>query len=630
MKKNIMFIAVLLSVIFGLTGCSSNYTITFETNTSNIKVESITAKAGEKISSPEISDKDGYRFNGWLLNNQTYNFDVMPEENLTLTASWAKLYNITFYIDGEVLNTSNYIEGEKIDFPETPQKYKQRFNYWQLDDKEFDKTRMIPQDLELTAVYEDIVTVYFDTGIDGQTLDPISGTPGERVVYPYMPTKEGYRFAGWSLNYSPYTFYEIPDEDIRLEAIWEKTDYTNFSALYINIYDYNWVETGIETVGKEEYVNAIYSLENSNGFDMKYTSGLIKGRGNGSWNSDKKGYRIKFDTKETLFGVPESRHWVLLACYSGDFTDSTMMRNALAYQMGKEYFDNIDYTTSANWVDVYVNNEYYGAYLLVEHVRDASDRVNVDGVHGVLDTGYLIEYDAYAANGTVEGVDYFRINGVKYGFTVKSPAPDEYLENGISLSQYKAQISYLQQEVQKLYTAALTKNWNDFSKYADVDSFVDMYILHELFKNTDAGWSSFYISREAGGKFKANVPWDFDASAGISRGESSYTGIYVGDTIQQASNNTASELFINLYNTKEFKELVIKRWKVLSPDLYNFIDVQYSLEKLQELKVGMGKNYATWMGEYTQSTAERKWLQDAQALTSWLSNRIVWLDSEWV
>ncbi len=628
MKKNIIYLVALLSIVFYLTGCGSNTTIKFETNDPNVKVESIKEKPGTKISSPSNVTKEGYRLDGWNLDGTLYVFDVMPEEDITLEAIWTKLYYITFNL-GDEKDVQGYAENEGISYP-TPTKSGYKLINWELDGEVFNKTKMIAQDIELKAIWEETVTVYFDTGIDGEVLEPVTGVPGEKVLYPYMPTKEGYRFSGWMLNYQPYTLHSIPDEDIRLTAIWEETAYTNFPALYINLYDTNWKTIDIESVGKEDYENAIISLENTETGELQYSGAQFRGRGNGSWNSTKKGYRIKFDEKQSLFGEAESRHWVILACYSGDFQDNTMMRNALAYQMG-DLFDNIDYCTSANWVDVYFNNSYYGTYLLVEQVRDANDRVDVDAEYGVLDTGYLIEYDAYATrDNAIIGVDYFTITGVKYGFTMKSPASDEYLENGITEAQYREQVSWLKNQVQSMYSAALSKNFNEFSKYADVDSFVDMYILHELFKNTDAGWSSFYISKRAGEKFEANCPWDFDATAGISRGDSSYEGIYVADKVQQLSNNTSSELFIALYNTSQFKELIVLRWKELAPKLEDFIKVNYSVDNLSLMKEGMGRNYRTWCGNYSQSAAENKWLQEAQSLTTWLLNRIDWLSNEWV
>ena len=85
----------LLSTIF-LTACNDvvdnpNYTITFNTN-EGTSIEPITKKAGESIQALTPPTKEGYVFDGWYLDNNTFEqeftFDVMPAENITLYAKW--------------------------------------------------------------------------------------------------------------------------------------------------------------------------------------------------------------------------------------------------------------------------------------------------------------------------------------------------------------------------------------------------------------------------------------------------------------------------------------------------------------------------------------------------------------
>ncbi len=39
----------------------------------------------------------------------------------------------------------------------------------------------------------------------------------------------------------------------------------------------------------------------------------IRGRGNSSWLVDKKPYKLKFSKKQSLFGLPKSKHYALIA-----------------------------------------------------------------------------------------------------------------------------------------------------------------------------------------------------------------------------------------------------------------------------------------------------------------------------
>jgi len=140
-------------------------------------------------------------------------------------------------------------------------------------------------------------------------------------------------------------------------------------------------------------------------------------------------------------------------------------------------------------------------------------------------------------------------------------------------------------------------------------------------------------------KLYLTSPWDFDATAGKSRGDSSFTGFYVSDTIQYVSDHTASELFINLMKINEFKELVFERWHQISSDIKNFINDFLSDEFILENKFSFGRNYKRWSnlgpdglyGTYpTTDYAENKWSNDVIDLRNWLINRSVWFDNNFI
>lgn len=401
---------------------------------------------------------------------------------------------------------------------------------------------------------------------------------------------------------------------------------TALPTMFIDLYDENQETYDLANVTKEAYVSSKITITNTDEqYCVSNLESQFKGRGNASWYESKKGYKIKLNKKASLFGRGKNKHWVLNACEN--FHDKTMYRNYLAYNMASTIFDNIEYTTNAVWVDVYVNGLYQGVYILCEHVRVDNSRVNIQSDYGVLDTGYLIEYDAYATG--IEGIDYFRINGVKYPFTVHSPDPEEYESDGdISTEEYMAQVNYIKEYIQNVYTAGLQKDFAIFSSLVDVNSFVDMYILHELFKNTDTGFSSFYLYKKAGGKLYAGPAWDFDGTAVATRGDNSPQGIYVAESVVHGSLISANELLISLYNTPEFKSLVVERWQQLSPLIQNFIDERMNEEVYDEILYAMSRNISLWY-KVPEYFAESIWLKEVDILKNWLDQRIIFLNSEW-
>ncbi len=58
----------------------------------------------------------------------------------------------------------------------------------------------------------------------------------------------------------------------------------------------------------------------------------IRGRGNTSWDADKKPYKIKLDKKTDIFGLGKNKHWVLLA----NAYDPTLIRDRITAWLGNE------------------------------------------------------------------------------------------------------------------------------------------------------------------------------------------------------------------------------------------------------------------------------------------------------
>ncbi|MBQ2560012.1 MAG: CotH kinase family protein, partial [Fibrobacter sp.] len=56
----------------------------------------------------------------------------------------------------------------------------------------------------------------------------------------------------------------------------------------------------------------------------------IRGRGNTSWTDmPKKSYKIEFEKKQSMLGMPKDKDWALISNYA----DKTLMRNYIAYRL---------------------------------------------------------------------------------------------------------------------------------------------------------------------------------------------------------------------------------------------------------------------------------------------------------
>lgn len=75
---------------------------------------------------------------------------------------------------------------------------------------------------------------------------------------------------------------------------------------------------------------------------------------------------IKFETKQSMLGLNdgnEYKNWLLLAEYKG----FSMLRNRTAFQLAEEILGkDVYYAADSRLVEVTINGEYWGVYLITE------------------------------------------------------------------------------------------------------------------------------------------------------------------------------------------------------------------------------------------------------------------------
>ena len=146
---------------------------------------------------------------------------------------------------------------------------------------------------------------------------------------------------------------------------------------------------------KENYVSASVSVYAEDGVSqLEDTTISIRLRGNSTLNALKKSYKMKFTAKQNLLGIGDgaAKSWNLVANYY----DTSMLRNMTAYEMGN-MLDGMPYTPNCKSVEVYINGQYQGVYLLCEAVNVNKNRVNItENTDVVENNGYLVEMTRYS------------------------------------------------------------------------------------------------------------------------------------------------------------------------------------------------------------------------------------------
>lgn len=267
------------------------------------------------------------------------------------------------------------------------------------------------------------------------------------------------------------------------DLVYQKTEpaypYVGLPRLVIS------TENGIDITSKEEYVKASLQVFENDSVKSETYDLQIRGRGNTTWRDyPKKPYLIKFDKKTSLFGMPKSKKWVLLANYR----DRTLMRNALALKVASE--TDMEWASKGFFVELILNGDFLGNYYLCEKVENKKERLNVGT------DGFLLEFDSYFDE--------------KYKF--KSPIKNLPVNIKSPETPSAEALTYIRNYIDTV-ESILYQERKDLSEedYLDFDSFADFLIVYEIAQSSEpTNPKSAYMYKRSGEALKAGPVWDFD------------------------------------------------------------------------------------------------------------------------
>ncbi|MBO0935446.1 CotH kinase family protein [Fibrella sp. HMF5335] len=293
-------------------------------------------------------------------------------------------------------------------------------------------------------------------------------------------------------------------------------------------------------------------------------------RGNTSQNNPKKSYGIELwkangtSLSSVLLGMPAESDWVLYASYQ----DKSLMRDPLTYWMARQMGR---YSSRARFVELFIDNQYLGVYVLEEKIKRGASRVPITSIATTdvsgdkLTGGYLMKIDA-PDGGQRFGSAYTntcRQAGTVTEFEVEYPK---------STNLQPAQFAYIQQYIRDFENALQSPQFKDptsgYARYADVDSFVDYFLLTELTKNADAYAVSVYFSKDRdskGGKLTMGPFWDYNYAwgNGFYCGQPGATGWAWSESIVCNVPGSVSFWWERLLRDPAFTAKLSRRYKAL-------------------------------------------------------------------
>ena len=403
------------------------------------------------------------------------------------------------------------------------------------------------------------------------------------------------------------TVESTPKPTLNTNVNYEYKPLTNIPSLYIDL-DNNKQKRNIS---KENYIDAKISLVGT-GVDKIIGQKLqVKGRGNFSWSFDKKPLTLKFDKKIDLLGMGSGKKWVLI----NNYVDKTLMRNYLTFKFAADM--GLEYTPECRFVDVFINGQYEGNYLLFEKITIADGRVDIAKSKGVL---FEIEMQ-------------FRHNDCEFCYETPSGVHIMYSDyddnDAISEAQEEENLKALMSSTNKFLRDmdnSLKKGYSEYSKYIDVDSFINWYIVNEFAKNYDSKFvTSCYCYIGNDGKLHMGPVWDYDTCYGNQNTD--------GCMYPEGFHVSQAPWYSILLNDKDFSTKLSQRWKKVIDD--GIIDGLFKhIERADTLiKESVKKNFERWPEaldyELRREELCYSYEDELEHFKRFISGRKDWLTEQW-
>lgn len=393
----------------------------------------------------------------------------------------------------------------------------------------------------------------------------------------------------------------------------------------------------------------------------------IKGRGNSTFAYPKKPYQIKLSESCDLCGMGTAKTWILLANYM----DSSLLRNTITFALAQAA--GLPYTSKSQAVDLYINNNYLGSYLLCEKVEIGDERVAITDLEKAtqaVNDKPLEEYPPYGLDIQFAGRSKgFTIpnnpEDITGGYLLELEKPHRYTPEASGFKTGKglpvvikepehvsrAQADYISAIIQSFENAIFSEDGIDpnsgkhYTELADIDSLAKKYIIDEISKNFDANRTSFFLYKPADDKstrFYAGPVWDYDI--GYGNFETDRSKSLLSPTGFSANRDRAMDFywFPELYAQDDFYERVVQIYhEFFVPALRVLLGMEkdptgslLSLDEYaSEMEASAAMNFSRWrMNLTTQKVAKtgQGYLESIAYLKEFLNARMAFLDENWV
>lgn len=336
----------------------------------------------------------------------------------------------------------------------------------------------------------------------------------------------------------------------------------------------------------------------------------INGRGNNTWDYfDKKAYSVKLSEEADLLDMGQAQKWILLA----NADDPSHLRNKIAYDFAKNV--GLNYSPDCQWVDVYLNDEYAGLYLLSERNELHSERIDIGQTDSFVVS--LEKLDRLAPQNYPHVITEER-QALRVHYPV-DPS-NEMLENLAAIWQ-TVENTILAEDGIDVQSG---KSWIEL---IDLESWTKKYLVEEIFANGDACFISQYFYYDGGenaGKIYAGPIWDFDHTMGTRKAWAlTIPNSFYANRLN-VKDGFDAPWFYYLYQKEEFYERMLEEYEMVflpALELLRNVTIQ---TYAQQIECAASMDYVRWSVESHGMDAE------VEEITGFLEQRIDFLNEVWL
>ncbi len=200
---------------------------------------------------------------------------------------------------------------------------------------------------------------------------------------------------------------------------------------------------------------------------------ILSGRGNSTWDWEKKPYDLKFPEAVTVGPFQDISKLCLLA----EYYDMTKLRNALAYHTAQEL--DFPYASPYAYADLFLNGEYLGLYGLATK-QEYQKHIASDGIQAVFELSITEKGQKFYTDG----------------------------HKGIRI--HYGELEHIQYALEGMEQALENRDFDQLRQYIDVKSWAEKFAMEEFFYNYDSSKTSQYFYLNQDGLIRCMLPWDYE------------------------------------------------------------------------------------------------------------------------